>query len=172
MTPSDTTHHRLNCMEIVGGNRAMRQRIQGFGLEIWIDSRPFDVGLGGGDIHYVSSCGSGEVTRMALADVSGHGAAVDQLAQTLRRMIRKYMNIFDQTQLARALNREFSVMAEEGRFATALILTYFTTGHLIVCNAGHCPPLWYRTQRPVGRSWSQTHWASASRSAVRRPATI
>ena len=100
MTTAGTTVRRLECMEIVGGNQAVRQQIQGFGLEIWIDSRPFDVGVGGGDIHYVSSCGSGEVTRMALADVSGHGAAVDRLAQTLRRLIRKHMNMFDQTQFA------------------------------------------------------------------------
>ena len=86
-----------------------------------------------------------------LADVSGHGAAVDGVAQSLRKLMRKYINTLDQTRFAIALNHEFSEFAESGRFATALILTYFApTGHLIVCNAGHCRPLWYSTEQ---RTW-------------------
>ena len=75
--------HSLQCMEIVGSNRAARQLVTAPGLDVWIDSRPLEQGRGGGDIHYISSCGSGELTRLVLADVSGHGAAVDETAQSL-----------------------------------------------------------------------------------------
>ncbi len=135
-------------MEIVGSNRAARQLVSGAGLDIWIDSQPLETGSGGGDIHYVSTCGAGYVTRLVLADVSGHGAAVDGIAQSLRKLMRKYINTLDQTRFAIALNHEFSAFAEAGRFATALILTYFApTNHLIVCNAGHCRPLWYSAEQ-------------------------
>jgi serine phosphatase RsbU (regulator of sigma subunit) len=148
MNHSAKTNHALQCMEIVGSNRAARQLVSGAGLDIWIDSQPLETGSGGGDIHYVSTCGAGYVTRLVLADVSGHGAAVDGVAQSLRRLMRKYINTLDQTRFAIALNHEFSAFAEAGRFATALILTYFApTNHLIVCNAGHCRPLWYRAEQ-------------------------
>jgi serine phosphatase RsbU (regulator of sigma subunit) len=88
---------------------------------------------------------------LALADVSGHGAVVDGPAQILRNLMRKYINTLDQTQFAKALNREFARLPDSDRFATALILTYFApTNHLIVCNAGHCRPLWYRV---ADRQW-------------------
>jgi phosphoserine phosphatase RsbU/P len=143
MSPADETNHTLQCMEIVGSNRAARQLVTAPGLDIWIDSQPQEKGHGGGDIHYVSTCGAGYVTRLVLADVSGHGAAVDGVAQSLRKLMRKYINTLDQTRFAIALNHEFAELDDAGRFATALILTYFApTGHLIVCNAGHCRPLW------------------------------
>jgi phosphoserine phosphatase RsbU/P len=142
------TVHTLQCMEIVGSNRAAEQLVAAAGLDVWINSRPLQASAGGGDIHYLSSCGSGEVTRLALADISGHGAAVDGIATSLRRLMRKYINTLDQTRFAMALNREFGALAEAGQFATALILTYFgPTNHLIVCNAGHCRPLWHSAQR-------------------------
>ena len=143
--------HHLQCMEIIGSNRAARQLVAAPGLDVWIDSRPLEQGRGGGDIHYISSCGAGEVTRLVLADVAGHGAAVDQTAQNLRKLMRKYINTLDQSRFAIALNHEFSALTEAGRFATALILTYFApTDHLIVCNAGHCRPLWFSAQK---RTW-------------------
>ncbi len=137
-------NHQLECMEIVGSNAAVRRTVAAPGLDVWIDSRPLERGAGGGDIHYLSSCGSGQVIRLALADVSGHGAIVDGAARTLRDLIRKYINTLDQTRFAQALNTQFAILSPDERFATALILTYFApTRHLIICNAGHCRPLWY-----------------------------
>jgi phosphoserine phosphatase RsbU/P len=146
-------HHALQCMEIVGSNRAARRLVAAPGLDVWIDSQPLEQDRGGGDIHYLSTCGAGYVTRLVLADVSGHGAAVDELAQKLRRLMRKYINTLDQTRFAIALNHEFSGLDEAGSFATALILTYFApTNHLIVCNAGHCRPLWFSAEKQTWQS--------------------
>ena len=58
--------------------------------------------------------------------------------------MRKYINTLDQTRLARALNRELVPLDGNGRFATALLTTYFAaTDHLIICNAGLPWPLWF-----------------------------
>jgi phosphoserine phosphatase RsbU/P len=138
--------HALQCMEIIGGNRAIRQTVDAPGLKIWIDSRP--LGSGGGDVHYVSTCGAGYVTRLALADISGHGESVNLLAVALRKLMRKHINTLDQTRFARSLNRELTARDQSGRFATAVLATYFApTRHLILCNAGHGRPLWYSAKR-------------------------
>jgi hypothetical protein len=92
----------MQCMEIIGGNRAERRTISAPGLDIWIDSRPLAPGKGGGDVHYVSTCGAGYVTRLALADIAGHGESVDSLAIALRKLMRKYVNTLDQTRFAQA----------------------------------------------------------------------
>jgi phosphoserine phosphatase RsbU/P len=155
--PADT-EHAMQCMEIVGGNRAVRQSFRAPGLEIWIDSRPLTLARpaaeklaaesGGGDVHYLSTCGAGYVTRLALADLAGHGQSVDSQAVSLRKLMRKYINTLDQTRFAKSLNEELSAGVEAGRFATAVLLTYFApTSHLIICNAGHGRPLRYSAKR-------------------------
>src|SRR5271154_3906511 len=115
----------MQCMEIVGSNRAVRRTIAAPGLDIWIDSRPLGRGAWGGDVHYLSTCGGGYVTRLALADVAGHGESADGMAIALRKLMRKYINTLDQTRFARALNQELAAAAESDRFVTALLLTYF-----------------------------------------------
>lgn len=139
--------HELQCMEIIGGNRAVHECISSPGLDVWLDSRPCGGGAGG-DIHYFSMCGSGRVTRLAVADVAGHGRSIDEMAQWLRRLMRKHINLLDQTEFARAVNREFTQMSDNAVFATLLLITYFApTDHLIICNAGHPRPIWYSTRQ-------------------------
>jgi serine phosphatase RsbU (regulator of sigma subunit) len=115
-------------------------------------SRPHQGDAHGGDVHYVSLCGGGVITRLLVADVSGHGEAVADISRTLRGLMRKNINRKSQARLVGALNREFTAFAQEGRFATAVAATYLTAGDsLAVCNAGHPRPLWYRAAQ--GR-WS------------------
>ncbi len=143
--------HQMQCMEVWGGNGAIHSAISVPGIDAWISSAPYRECSRGGDIHYVSMCGGGRISRFAIVDVSGHGDAVSQLAQNLRSLMRKYINTLDQTRFARALNHELLQLDRTGRFATALLATYFApTDHLIICNAGHPRPLWYRA---ASRSW-------------------
>ncbi len=135
-------------MEIIGGNTYERRALASPGLDIWVDSRPHQGDDGGGDIHYFSMCGAGYVTRLALADIAGHGRSASDMAGTLRKLMRKHINQLDQTRFAREINREFGQATSAGRFATAVLATYFApTDNLIVVNAGHPRPLWYSTRR-------------------------
>ena len=59
------------------------------GLDLWVWSRPYQQAAGGGDVHYVSLCGGGLITRLILADVSGHGDSVAELATSLRDLMRR-----------------------------------------------------------------------------------
>ncbi|MFI4896441.1 MAG: PP2C family protein-serine/threonine phosphatase [Phycisphaerales bacterium JB059] len=132
----------LRCMEIWGGNRAVDQRASVPGLHISVRSTPHNGEDAGGDIYYISQCGAGNISRIVLADVAGHGAGVSALAGSLQKMMRRHINTPDQTRLARELNREFETIETGGRFATALLATYWApTRELIVVNAGHPAPL-------------------------------
>lgn len=148
MRPTGAESHRLQCLEIWGGTTAVEEAVSVHGLDLYIFSRPFHDAAAGGDVYLVSMCGAGNITRIMLADVAGHGAVVGSLGRSLRRLMRKHITTVDQTQLARELNREFIRRSKAGRFATAVLATYFApTDHLIVVNAGHPPPLWYRADR-------------------------
>jgi serine phosphatase RsbU (regulator of sigma subunit) len=132
-------------MEIRGGSRAVEEAFATPGLDAWLFSRPFEGADRGGDLHYVSLCGGGVITRLVVADVSGHGAHVAEFSDALRALMRKNINTKSQTRLVAALNRQFGEAAGSLRFATAVVATYLATRQtLTVCNAGHPRPLWYR----------------------------
>lgn len=153
--------HTMHCMEIWGGNKAVESAIATPGLDIYVYSAPYKDEDHGGDVHYVSLCGGGIITRLILADVSGHGESVASFSDGLRTLMRRNINNKSQKQLVRALNRQFTELAQMRRFATALIATYLATSdRLSVCNAAHPRPLWYRAQTGA---WSlMTHETTGS----------
>lgn len=163
----DDDAHAVRCMEVWGGNRAIDDAISMPGLDAWVYSRPFEGDAGGGDVHYISVCAAGAVARLGLADVAGHGAAVDTLAVTLRKLMRKYINTPDQSAFARRLSAAMSEAETDGRFATALLMTYFApTDQLVICNAGHPPPL---LRRAGDGRWSALTYEAAETTGRDRP---
>ena len=149
-----TEEGRIACSEVWGDNRDTDAPLSLPGLAGWIRCRPHRGAERGGDLHYISSCGSGRITRLMLADASGHGEPAGDLSGFLRSVMQRYLNHIDPHKLAAAVNALLSEReAENGRFATALIMTYFSpTGELNICNAGHPPPLLYRS---ATRTWAR-----------------
>jgi sigma-B regulation protein RsbU (phosphoserine phosphatase) len=144
-TESSPDSQTMRCMEIWGGNRAVREAIATPGLDIWVFSQPYHGEARGGDVHYVSLCGGGIITRLIVADVSGHGTEVAGFSQGLRNLMRRNINSKTQKRLVKALNRQFAELAQLQRFATAIVATYLATDRrLTVCNAAHPRPLWFR----------------------------
>jgi phosphoserine phosphatase RsbU/P len=159
----DSEPQVLQCMEIWGGNQAVESGIALSGLDAWVSSRPHEGDAHGGDIHYLSSCATGRINRLLLADVSGHGERVAALARTLRDLMRRHVNRLDQNALVRSLNREFAAATQVGRFATALVITYWSPdGTLELCNAGHPRPFWYRA---ATRAWESVDPPAPKREA-------
>jgi len=154
------TNHVMQCMEIWGSSSAAHQNVSTPGLDTWVWSVPFEQADGGGDVHYVSLCGGGIITRLILADVSGHGASVAEMARSLRDLMRRYINRKTQSRLVKDLNKQFGELAKLRRFATAVVATYLNNRReLTLCNAGHPRPLWYRS---VTRTW---HFVSSDASS-------
>jgi len=140
--------HQMHCMEIWGGMEHADDRVATPGLNVWVRSEPHARSHAGGDVHYLSMCGAGQISRFLVADVAGHGQQVADLAGRLRKLMRRYINHPDASRFARSLNDEFGRTTDEGRFATAIIATFFAPTHqLIVVNAGHPRPLWYRARQ-------------------------
>jgi sigma-B regulation protein RsbU (phosphoserine phosphatase) len=144
---------RMQCMEVWGGNQAVDRVLHTTGLDVWMYSQPHANSQSGGDVYYVSSCASGRITRILLADVSGHGDAVADRADVLRQMMRRNINRIDQSSLVNSINQEFAAASTDGAFATALIGTFFAPSQtLTLSNAGHPSPMIYR---PETGAWRQ-----------------
>jgi phosphoserine phosphatase RsbU/P len=159
--------YNLHALELRGGNDAANDQITLSGFEAFIYSQPHQGHAQGGDLRFVSTCAMGQIVRFTLADIAGHGEEAGDLALRLRGMMRKHMNMPNPTQFARQLNKELGRLNTSGKFATAVITTYFApTDHLIICNAGHPRPLLYHAPRAYAepteaRSWELFDQASS-----------
>tara|TARA_R110000868_G_scaffold241497_3_gene496818 strand:+ start:573137 stop:574036 length:900 start_codon:yes stop_codon:yes gene_type:complete len=139
---TSTEPHALKCLEVWGGSSNADHAASVPGLDISVTSRPLTGSESGGDLYLISSCSSGWISRILLADVSGHGSDVSDLSHQLRKAMHNSINTVDQSKLARSLNKSFDAISDGSKFATALLMTYYApTGHLILVNAGHPPPL-------------------------------
>ena len=144
--------HPIACMEIWGGSEAFQGAASVPGHDVYVLSAPHKGDARGGDLYYASNCAAGLITRFILADIAGHGQSVGEIALELRALMRRHINNANQSELARELNRAFGEMGHDGRFATAILLTYFApTDHMVVCNAGHPGPMRYRAAE---RRWT------------------
>ena len=143
--PIPENQQQLACMQLWGGNQRSRESISLEGIDAWVYSNPYAGSDHGGDIHYMTSCATGRITRIVIADISGHGEVVADFAIILKQLMHRYINYISQEKFARDINNHFCKISERGQFATAIIMTHFApTGELTFCNAGHPSPLVYR----------------------------
>jgi phosphoserine phosphatase RsbU/P len=141
----DQPPQRMQCMEVWGGSQLTARSVEFGGLDAWVYSKPYGQAHAGGDIYYASSCATGRISRLLLADVAGHGQTVAATAADLRALMRRFVNRLDQTEFVRLLNQQFAVLPRTGAFATAIVTTFFEPSRrLTICNAGHPRPLLYR----------------------------
>jgi phosphoserine phosphatase RsbU/P len=142
---SDNPDRRWACFELWGGNRRVAETVELPGLVGWIQSTPLEPATEGGDVHYVSVCEGGTISRIALADVAGHGDSASAVAERLRHVLQRHTDNWDQSALMRELNDSFLEGATGVQYATAIVLGFYRqTGELLFSNAGHLPPFWYR----------------------------
>src|ERR1700749_1242434 len=138
----------MQCMEVWGGSQIASSGVELAGLDVWIYSKPFGQAQRGGDVYYVSSCASGRISRLLLADVSGHGKSVATTAADLRTLMRRFVNRLDQKEFVRLLNQQFPTLSRGGTFSTAVVTTFFAPSRrLLICNAGHPRPLLFRAAK-------------------------
>ena len=147
----DEINARLACFELWGGNRSADHPVELPGLAGWVYSEPLDSASGGGDVHYLSVCSKGLLSRIAVADVAGHGRSASSMAERLRSALQRHTDNWDQSALMQELNGAFVHDSVESPYATAVVLGFYSkTGELLFSSAGHPPPLWYLARE---RSW-------------------
>lgn len=156
---------QMGCMEVWGGNRPTASGLSMPGLDVWVWSRTEGhTASGGGDLHYLSSCASGRITRMLIADICACGTVFSELATELRELMMHNVNAVKQARFVRDMNDRLQSYSDRGGYATVLLSTYFApTKSFTLCNAGHPPPLIYRLK---DRSWSTMKQAPINSSAT------
>ncbi|HEY1471424.1 MAG TPA: PP2C family protein-serine/threonine phosphatase [Candidatus Acidoferrum sp.] len=159
---------RLACAETWASNQRTANLVELPGLTAWVYSVPAGQGHAGGDVHYVSVCPSCIVSRIALADVSGHGQTVAVFGERLRELMHRYLLDLEQTALMRELNQVVRTELGHGLYATMVAVGFHgRRGLVVMTNAGHPPPLWYRASRD---EWA---WLETKRPTERdRPAGV
>lgn len=156
LPPTGSESIGLVCNEIWGGNRAFYGPIELPGMRGVLFSQASD-GVRGGDVHYLSVCGSGLISRACLADVTGHGESVAAISQTMHDLLRRSVNRVDERKVLQQLNVRLCGRYAQ-TFVTAAVLTYFPpTRRLSISYAGHEPAWYYDGAR---RLWSPLEVAS------------
>lgn len=156
---------RLVCAELWGGNRPVYRPVELPGLRGVLYSRPCAGGRGG-DVHYLSVCGSGLLSRLCLADVVGHGEAVAAVSSTLHDLLRRFMNQHDQRRVLRDLNRQLEQRGLEAMTTAAAVTYYPPKRSLWVSYAGH-PPGWFYSR--AARRWRRLTLENSASGGRRAP---
>ncbi|QDT09752.1 SpoIIE family protein phosphatase [Planctomycetes bacterium K23_9] len=138
---------RKKCHEVVGGRRTYQASYDMPGLSTQIYSRHCDKCLdGGGELHFLSSCASGRITRIMLADIVGSSEVFKQLSCEMRHGLIRSINSIWQNRVVANVAEQFQKFAARGGFGTASVATYFApTRSFVMCNIGNPPPLVFRS---------------------------
>lgn len=147
---------RKSCMEITGGRKSEDVQYEMPGLRMRVFSKQSEMGLeGGGEIHFISSCASGRITRILIADICGSESLFRQFSCQIRDGLLKSINSIWQDRVVDQMEKQFKEFASHGGFATASIATFFApTRSFVMCNIGNPPPIIYRQAE---RSWEVVH---------------
>lgn len=81
---------RLECTKIWGGIRNQDLEISAGKVVASLYSAASDGGKGG-DIYYFGVCKSDQITRLAIADVVGHGEAVTEVSQYVYESLKAHL---------------------------------------------------------------------------------
>ena len=88
--PIADAHGRLECKEIWGGIRNRDIEISAGKVIGSIYSTSSEGGMGG-DIYFFGVCKGDTITRLAIADVTGHGEAVSEISRFVYDSLKSHM---------------------------------------------------------------------------------
>ncbi len=156
----------FTCGEVWGGNGVIHNLVELPGLRGVLYSRPC-TGAHGGDIHYLSVCGSGLMSRVCLADVAGHGETVAAIGRDIHDHLRRSVDVVDERKVLSRFNDRLNAQAARA-MTTAVLATYYPPRRrLTICYAGHPVGWLYRADR---HQWSALQIAAPP--PVVRPAFV
>ncbi|MBI1319071.1 MAG: SpoIIE family protein phosphatase [Candidatus Hydrogenedens sp.] len=139
----------LVCWKVWGGNERTFREVAIPGLRGILYAMPSG-SEAGGDLYYLSACGSGAIGRLCLADATGHGAGVAQFSGWLQGVFSAHIHRENPAAVLREVNHR-TVTGRLDLISTAVCLSYNSlNGKLRFANAGH-PHL--RIRRTSERRW-------------------
>ena len=113
---------RLKCAEIWGGVKDEELDVCAPGLTMSLYSSACNGGKGG-DIYYYSICRGNRMTRIAIADVTGHGTAVSEIGSWVHTELADKMDDPTLVKLFVDLNRRVASRGLEA-ITTAVAMSY------------------------------------------------
>ena len=134
------TEHRIRCSEIWGGNQNADLDVCTSGVNAAVFSASCD-GKSGGDVYYFAVCDSDLLTRIALADLRGHGDEVGVLSSWIYDALRESMSSLDGSAILARLNQVFHEKGLDAITTATIVSFYLGDSNLYVANAGHPPVL-------------------------------
>jgi sigma-B regulation protein RsbU (phosphoserine phosphatase) len=147
---AETMPHKVRCAEVWGGIHARQDEVMTPGVRAVIHSSASGAEKGG-DLYYLSVCAFDTLTRIAIADVRGHGADASQLSEWLYKSLEARMNDPDGARVLADLNEIVRKRGFEA-ITTAVIATlHRSRGLLYYAYAGHPPLMLGR----AGHSWRE-----------------
>ena len=134
--------HRIRCNEVWGGITLADSETMTRGVTASIFSAA-SAGTKGGDIYYLSVCSTDSLTRIAIADVRGHGEEVSSISEWLYGVMQDHMNSLDNTCVLRDLNNQVCERGFKALTTAAVVGYYLGDSNLYFSYAGH-PPIFVR----------------------------
>jgi phosphoserine phosphatase RsbU/P len=138
---------RIACAEIWGGISLVDTDVCTRGLSASILSAACGNSTGG-DIYYFSVCSSDLLSRVAIADMRGHGAQASELSGMLFEALQRRMNTLDGAGVLEELNEEVRAHGFAALTTAAVVSYYHATSRLYFSYAGHPPMLLRRREGP------------------------
>jgi sigma-B regulation protein RsbU (phosphoserine phosphatase) len=122
------------------------------GLEASLVSMACDGGKGG-DIYYFSVCDADLLTRVAIADVVGHGNSVSRISEWLCEAMKERMNALEGNAVLAELNRRAVERGLEAMTTAGVAAFYRADGCFYFSYAGH--------HEMLIRRRNEARWAAA-----------
>ena len=139
---------QIACARTWAGSERAASLLELLGMLAWVHSTPAGSSKVGGDVHYVSVCPGCVISRVSLADVSGHGKAVSTLSGELRRLMQRYLPQLEHDALMCDLNRAVQEGLDGVHYATMVAVGWHNEREsLLLANAGHPIPCVFEVER-------------------------
>ena len=141
----------IQCTEVWGGIGSCDVSVKLAGVRGECYSRVFEGGEEGGDIHFLSVCGMNILSKVVLADVSGHGEENAEVSRIIHNALIENIGAHDNSSMLAHVNDAF-LQRREGAFKFTTMVSLIIDSRdrsLVYAYAGH--PSILRGVRATGR---------------------
>jgi len=141
----------IQCTEVWGGVQASDVSVKLAGIRGECYARPYSGHAVGGDIHFLSVCGVSILSKVVLADVSGHGSESGEVARIIHEALVENIGAHDNSSMLAQVNAAFLERRTGAfKFTTMVSLIFDSRDRsLVYAYAGH--PSILRGNRHTGR---------------------
>ena len=122
--------YKIKCAEIWGGIKNAELDVCSAGITASLFSSSCDGGKGG-DAYHFSVCGEDKLTRLALADVVGHGEKVSRISQWVYDQLESHMGDVNQSAMMQQLNNRVTDQGYEAMTTAVMVSYYIENNHLL-----------------------------------------